>query len=527
MRRLPLAVVALGLAATAAGSWAGFRENQDSTQNILRVQTRQVGEVLVAAIPSVVSPLNTGAELAFNSPDAARAFRSYLAPYVSSGELDNAALWSDHANLVTAMATVGSTPDMTASSPGSAAVFHAAPPCRLSFSVTEVTGPGRPRFGYACSIGSGTHRYVVYAERPLPASRHAKVASNSAFSEIYYAIYFGRSTRAGALLASDFPSLPAQGPTSKITVPFGTTWLTVVTGPNGSLDGALSNDFPWFVLGGGLLVTLVAGLMTGSLVRRRALAEAVAVETGALNLEISRLLADQQAIAESLQRSLLPLRTPQIPSVAVATRYVPGSVGLEVGGDWYSVVRLDDDRFGFVIGDVSGHSIHAAAVMAALRFTIRTLVLEGHSPATVLDRTAAQVPDLLRGHLATVLIGLADERTRRIDLANAGHLRPLLVTPSGANYVETRAGVPLGVRHGPYALSSFVMPPGATLFTFTDGLVERRNEGLDTSLERLRVLAEQAARQPDVEAFVDQIIEGIKSSHRLDDDLAVLAVRWL
>lgn len=524
---LVVAVVGIiGIASTVAACWVASRENQDATQKILRIQTRQAGEVLVAAIPTAVDPLATGAVLAFNSHDPAQAFRSYLQLYISPVGFADASLWTDRAQQVTVVATLGTTPDVAVPSSKATSLDERAPSCRTSFSVTEVTGAGTPRFAFACSIGSGSDRYVVYGERRLPANRHAMVASNSAFSELRYAIYFGRSTRASDLVATDFATLPPPQPTSRVSVRYGTGWLTIVAGPNGNLAGSLSSDLPWFVGVVGLLFTLVAGLMTRSLVQGRVLAEDVAAETRELNLEVVKLLADQQAIAGTLQRSLLPLRTPQIPGITIAARYVPGSDGLEVGGDWYSIVRIDDYQFGFVVGDVSGHSIQAAAVMAALRFTIRALILEGHPPATVLNRCSAQVQDLLRGHLATALVGVADQRTRRVDLGNAGHLRPLLVTPDGASFVETRGGVPLGVTHLPYVQSSFVMPAGATLLSFTDGLIERRREGLDTSLERLRVLAEDERHQQDVEVFLGRIVEGVQRGHRLDDDLAVLAVRW-
>ena len=141
--------------------------------------------------------------------------------------------------------------------------------------------------------------------------------------------------------------------------------------------------------------------------------------------QLGGLYGEQRTIAETLQQALLPRTNPSIPNLEIATRYVAGTVGVDIGGDWYSTLPIDDAHFAFVIGDVSGRGIDAASIMARLRFTIRAYLLEGHAPDTVLEMCSHQLDIEYDGHFATVLVGVGDLETRRVVLANAGHPRPI------------------------------------------------------------------------------------------------------
>ncbi len=306
-------------------------------------------------------------------------------------------------------------------------------------------------------------------------------------------------------------------------MPFGDTALTLVTAPMGQLGGSLSGRLPWIFAILGLLLTGFAAWVTHGLVRRRQDAERDASHIRGLYGQLDHLYREQRTNAETLQRSLLPQANPEIHGMEFGVRYVPGAHGVDIGGDWYSVVALDDTHFGFVIGDVSGHGIKAASVMAALRFTIRALVVEGNSPAEVLEKCSTQVMPLIGGHIATVLIGIADVGTREVTLANAGHLNPLLITPDGAEFVTTKVGVPVGVPESTYDTVTLSTPRRSTLLAFTDGLVERRGESLDIGLERLRRATPVDGRSLD--DLLTTVIDAM-TSESTDDDIAVLALRW-
>ena len=263
--------------------------------------------------------------------------------------------------------------------------------------------------------------------------------------------------------------------------------------------------------------------MGGQLVKRRGEAEESAHTITGLYEQMDGLYAEQRTIAETLQRALLPQTNPTIPNLEVATRYVAGVDGVDIGGDWYSVVLLDDRHFAFVVGDVSGRGIDAATIMARLRFTIRAYLLEGHPPDVVLEMCSRQLDAGTDGHFATVIVGIGDVESRQIVLANAGHLEPLVVSGARAEFVKTETGLPLGVSAFAYASTTIAMPPGSTFMAFTDGLVERRGEGIDRGLNRLATAA--TADSSTLDGLLTVVISDLVRQGNTDD-IAVLAFRW-
>jgi serine phosphatase RsbU (regulator of sigma subunit) len=204
-------------------------------------------------------------------------------------------------------------------------------------------------------------------------------------------------------------------------------------------------------------------------------------------------------------------------------RYVPGAKGVDIGGDWYSVIAVDTTRFAFVVGDVSGRGLSAATIMAGLRYTIRAYALEGYSPTEILEKCANQLHVVVDGHFATVLVGLGDTATCEVTLANAGHFNPLVVDGTEADFVATQLGVPLGVQGGVYPSVVVPMAPGSTMIAFTDGLVERRTESLDVGLKRLAEAALSA--QGSLDDLLTTLIRDL-TSDASEDDIAILALRW-
>lgn len=202
---------------------------------------------------------------------------------------------------------------------------------------------------------------------------------------------------------------------------------------------------------------------------------------------------DQRELFLRLQRALLPHVIPTIPQLDVATSYVAGSAGVEIGGDWYSIVDIGEDRFGFVVGDVSGKGIDTVAEMARARFTIRAYLVDGASPAESLEKCSHQFDIAVDEHIVTVVVGVGTWRTGEVVVASAGHPPPLLLTAEDAAYVDLPVGPPLGVGATGYEAATFTMPRGSTLLAFTDGLVERRGEDIDDGMRRLADAADDTA----------------------------------
>ncbi len=367
---------------------------------------------------------------------------------------------------------------------------------------------------------------AVYAERAVPADRRAPAARNSAFRQLHYAIYFGQAESAAQLSTTDVDPavLPFDGVTARTTIPFGDDFLTLSTTPRDHLGSDFGRRLPLLLLFAGIVLTAFAAGAGQQLVRGRHTAEHDAATITELYERTEILFAKQRELFVSLQRALLPRAFPRVANLELAAQYVAGARGLDIGGDWYSIIELDTSRFGFVVGDVSGHGVDSVAVMAHARFTIRAYLMEGEDPATVLEKCAPQFDILEDGHLTTALVGVGDWRTGEITLASAGHLPPALITEAGARYVELTPGRPLGTGPDRYLSTHLTMPPGSTLFCFTDGLVERRGEGIDDGLARLAgVLDSMPGRSVD-----DLVAHTVQQLRHQDapDDIATLAIRW-
>src|SRR5919109_1174976 len=195
-------------------------------------------------------------------------------------------------------------------------------------------------------------------------------------------------------------------------------------------------------------------------------------------------------IAETLQRSLLPERLPQLPGLAVAARYQPAAAEAEVGGDWYDVIPIPGGRVGLVMGDVAGKGLGAASMVGRLRSALRAYALEGHDPATAVEQLNRLVwTELDESQMATLIYVILDPSEGTVRWVNAGHMPPLLVVGERMpHFLEGGRSVPLGVLPFPnFEENAVEVHPGATVVLYTDGLVERAGSHLDDGLAELAV----------------------------------------
>ena len=247
----------------------------------------------------------------------------------------------------------------------------------------------------------------------------------------------------------------------------------------------------------------------------------LAADRAALAIEHARLY-EQRRVTESIQRSLLPQELAQIAGLEVAARYLPAASAAGLGGDWYDVFPVGGGRVGVAIGDVVGHGLPAATLMAQLRTALRAYAFDGHRPAEVIDRVNRMLGHVAPATMTTAAYLVLDLERETVTMVSAGHPPPLVVGPDGgAGYVPASTGVALGVSRGSrYHEETFDLAAGSTLVLYTDGVVEVRGESLDTGLERLRRLAERGG---DVEGLCDAILEEMIDTGRPGDDVALLA----
>jgi anti-sigma regulatory factor (Ser/Thr protein kinase) len=233
-------------------------------------------------------------------------------------------------------------------------------------------------------------------------------------------------------------------------------------------------------------------------------------------------LFEQRRVAEVLQRTLLPPELPSIAGLELASRYVPAE-GSGLGGDWYDVFELPESRIGLAVGDVVGHGVHAAAVMAQLRTALRAYAAEGHEPASVVQAVDRLMWQLGPTSMTTLVYLVLDPVEETIEMVNAGHLPPLLIEPDGqAHYVIAESALPLGAsQNETYRSQVLAFPSGAALMLYSDGLVERRGEPIDEGLQALLAIGSESH---DVDALCSTALERLLPSAPADD-VALVGVR--
>jgi serine phosphatase RsbU (regulator of sigma subunit)/anti-sigma regulatory factor (Ser/Thr protein kinase) len=236
-------------------------------------------------------------------------------------------------------------------------------------------------------------------------------------------------------------------------------------------------------------------------------------------------LSEQRAATEIMQRTLLPDALPQVPGLRFSAKYLPAGPSVRLGGDWYDVFSLPDGRVAFVIGDVVGRGMAAAALMTELRSALRAYALEGHEPARAMSLLNALLASMGRNRSATVAIHALDVEREQLWAVSAGHLPALLREPDGrCRYIDEAQGPPLGVNPGfVYGGQSVDFPTGSALLLYTDGLLERRDESLDLGFERLASRVSVSA-DPDGLTLADSVYRGLLDGAPLEDDVALLAI---
>lgn len=235
----------------------------------------------------------------------------------------------------------------------------------------------------------------------------------------------------------------------------------------------------------------------------------------------------EAALARGLQDGLLPRRLPVVDQLDTVACHLPGTQGMDVGGDWYDVVETPAG-VAIVIGDVQGHGVSAAATMGQLRSAVRALAVSGHGPAEVMGGTNRLLIDLDPGQFASCCYVLLDPAGGRAEAVRAGHLQPLLRHPDGRTEVlDLPGGVVLGVDpDAEYPVTVFHLERGAVLAMFTDGLVEVPGADIDSGIERLRLTLSDVGASPLGDTADRLINEARQTTDRADDIALLLTARW-
>jgi phosphoserine phosphatase RsbU/P len=232
-------------------------------------------------------------------------------------------------------------------------------------------------------------------------------------------------------------------------------------------------------------------------------------------------LTSEAREARIIQQALLPKASPSIPGFTVFGLSIP--VGA-VGGDWYDFVPMDKGRWGLVLADVSGKGTAAALLMSATRGILRSLAEAACTPGEVLTKlNRLLVEDLPAGRFVTMVYAVLDPAKRTLTFANAGHLRPLLVTGVSAQFLDVERGIPLGLGPSDFSEVEVKLPVGSRLVFYSDGITEAENQA-DEEYGWARLQEHFLRADASAESLLDDV-RTFASGSGLRDDASVILVR--
>ncbi|MBL1285286.1 SpoIIE family protein phosphatase [Streptomyces sp. For3] len=292
----------------------------------------------------------------------------------------------------------------------------------------------------------------------------------------------------------------ALGLHSAVVVP-----LTTRGRPLGALSLVRAGDSPPFTEG---LDVVVARTLAGR---------------AAVDVDHAHRYTHEHRVARELQRSLLSEPRVPNPGIEIASLYLPAGEGALVGGDWFDAIPLRGGRHIKVMGDVMGHGVDAAVAMSNYRSMLRVMADDEHPPHRILERLDRAIGQSGLDRAATCLIAVVDRKEGTCEVASAGHPPPVFIDPGApeARVARVPVGPPLGTGFGGYRTTVLPCAPGTVLFMYTDGLVERRGEDIDVSIERLRQLKLPPGGR--LEDLLAEVVD--RFADAAEDDIAVLVSR--
>ncbi len=512
-----LLVLVVLLGVTAVATWGTRTAVHNQEGKLLNERANEVGLVLNTATSSLGDELDTLGGLLRTTGNSQAAFDHATASVVGGKSKTAVALLTKTTGgyRVVMANGVGLLPGQLIADQRAVAMDRAMTSGEMV--PTPVVGSGANRsIGFAVGPPATPPNLIAYRQVVLGRLGPPKEANTAPFSEVRVVLYSGLTPQPAQALVSSSKTVPLTGRVVDKQLTVGTAkWLLQVRAVH-PLVGSTTAAAPWLVAGAGLVVCALVTATAEIEARRRANALA--------------LYRSEHRLAEGLQRSLLP-ELPNVAGLEIAARYLPGTEGLQVGGDWYDVFALDHERTGLVIGDVVGHDISASATMSRVQAALRAYAFRSEDPALVLDRLDMLIDSFQTERLVTMFYGVLGpieaSGARQFWYSNAGHPAPLVCrSDGGIDELDEGASVLLGVAPGadgtrPSARTELAI--GSTLMLFTDGLIEVPGESITDSIARLKAAAAACGEIPPDE-LCDRLTDGLPDGP-LRDDVAVVAVR--
>jgi Stage II sporulation protein E (SpoIIE) len=234
-------------------------------------------------------------------------------------------------------------------------------------------------------------------------------------------------------------------------------------------------------------------------------------------------VGEYRHISETLQAAMLQ---PASNFQTVFARYLPVTGNLAVGGDWYDVIDLGDERRAIVVGDCVGHGLEAATVMSQLRSATRAMLLEGRDPAETLEALDAFAESIPGAECSTAVCAIVDRRRATLTYSRAGHLPPIVAGKRGVRWLDKGSGPPLAVMIGAERVNEVHrLMPDDMIVCYSDGLIERRDESIDEGLRRLEAAVTDLYGDCSPQEMADGLLRILLPAETEDD--VVLVVKHL
>jgi PAS domain S-box-containing protein len=240
-----------------------------------------------------------------------------------------------------------------------------------------------------------------------------------------------------------------------------------------------------------------------------------------------RLVAERRAV-QVLHETLIRPSFPALESFDIAARYLAATNESEIGGDWYDSFATPAGDVVLAVGDVSGHGVTSARLMAKLRHATRAYASIDDDLSLLLRRLDSFLDQVREDiQIATLLLARLDPANGDLELVSAGHPPPVLVGDRGAELIEIAPGPPLGapLTHDAFQSTAATLHPGSALVLFTDGLVERRTDSLDAGFARLLHAYDGVDREASADRYCELAIEACLRGTDQEDDVCLLAIR--
>jgi serine phosphatase RsbU (regulator of sigma subunit) len=510
--------VCLGIVVFGALSIACRHFDDQTEDRLLQQQTDEAAALLNLSVTQYYDPLAAAARAAAATDGDPAVFDALIGASAGEGQLYTRV----------ALFRLGSTTPVAELGEGSLVLDDDATARLLAgaasqpFMIVDLLGSGRI-LGYAGADGNASPRYVVYGERTLSPDPNVRRRTDEPFSRLDYAIYLGADQQTDALLGSSTGALPLDGRTATVSIPFGDTQLTFVTTPIGHLGSEQLAASWWIVLVGGIAISVALALLIDRMSASKRRAESLAT----INEE---LYEHERNITETLQLALVPPEPVAPPGTDLASRYWPAGTANLIGGDFYDVFEIGEDRWGIVIGDICGKGIEAGGLTGLVRQSIRTASRFTQEPAEMLRAAHVALATSDADTFCTaclIIFRPAPGGGGRLTVALGGHPQPLLRRADGEIEAIGRMGSILGLFEPSVEEAEVDVVVGDTLLLYTDGLTDAPGEQAVPLEEVIDAFGELGGRL-EVGPLADSIrvLKRRRRPHGSSDDTALVVIRF-